>query len=302
MTNAHTSAHLRGAIYGIGAASIWGGMYVVSDELLKVYPAFVLLGIRLFIGAITLLVLGRLTSAPLPASRADLFKLLGVGIVGFGISVGAQFVGTQLSTAINGAVLTSASPAFILIFAALLLREPLTLRRIAAVGLASVGVLVVLDLSQFQLTGGNGGSDLLVGNLTLVFAALTWGAYSVLVRQASSKYPTLTVTTFALVGGLGFCLPLGLFELRDTSLPLLTFNHLLGILYLGVVSTAGAMWLWNRAFALVEASTASLFFFAQPLVGAILSNLLLSQAITPQLVIGGSLIALGVLIALTEPG
>lgn len=299
MENAHTSAHLRGAIYGIGAASIWGGMYVVSDELLKVYPAFVLLGIRLFIGAITLLVLGRLTGAPPPASRSDLLKLLGVGIVGFGISVGAQFVGTQISTAINGAVLTSASPAFILIFAALLLREPLTLRRIAAVGLASVGVLVVLDLSQFQLGGS---SDLLVGNLTLVFAALTWGAYSVLVRQVSSKYPTLTVTTFALAGGLGFCLPLGLLELRDSALPLLSFNHLLGILYLGVVSTAGAMWLWNRSFALVEASTASLFFFAQPLVGAILSNLLLSQAITPQLVIGGSLIALGVLIALTEPG
>ena len=46
------------------------------------------------------------------------------------------------------------------------------------------------------------------------------------------------------------------------------------------------MWLWNRAFALVNASAASLYFFAQPLVGTLLSVVLLNQQMTPALWIG----------------
>jgi drug/metabolite transporter (DMT)-like permease len=59
------------------------------------------------------------------------------------------------------------------------------------------------------------------------------------------------------------------------------------------------MWLWNRAFALVNAGVASLTFFAQPLVGALLGALI-GQAITPVLMIGGVLVALGVLLAIRE--
>ena len=45
------SSATRGAFYGILAASIWGGMYVVSDVVLRVIPPFTLLTIRLIIGA-----------------------------------------------------------------------------------------------------------------------------------------------------------------------------------------------------------------------------------------------------------
>ncbi|RYD05995.1 hypothetical protein N752_06455 [Desulforamulus aquiferis] len=37
-----------------------------------------------------------------------------------------------------------------------------------------------------------------------------------------------------------------------------------GILYLGVVSTAGAFYFWNKGFELMDASSAAVFFFVQP--------------------------------------
>ncbi len=285
---------LRGTFYGIGAASIWGGMYVVSDEVLKFIPPFTLLNIRLVIGLAILagiLVAQRRLFIP----WRDALKLLGVGVVGYAVSLGAQFVGTSLSTAINGAVITSASPAFILLFAWLLLREPLTPIRVGSVALASVGVLVVLDLNDLKL-----GSETLAGNLALALAALSWGAYSVLVRRVSASYSTLTISAYALVGGLILDVPFMLRELATTPVAPLNMNLILGILYLGVVSTAFAMWLWNRAFALVEASIASLFFFAQPLVGVLLSTWLLGQALTPELMFGGLLIVGGVALSMLE--
>lgn len=297
------TATQRGLIYGLTAAAIWGGMYVVSDEVLRIIPPFTLLSIRLSLGVITLLIILALRPAPNtsivstasekpPQQRRTAF--LFVGLLGFGISVGAQFVGTDLSDAVNGALITSASPAFILLFAALILREKLTLLNIAAVALATIGVVIIIDPTQADFS-----SDAFVGNMALVIAALTWGLFSVLSRRVGRQQDTLIVTLYGFAGGLFLTIPAAVIELQQRPIGTIEFSTILGILYLGIISTAGAMWLWNRAFALVDASTASLTFFAQPLVGALLASAI-GQVITPALLVGGLLIGVGVLLALRK--
>lgn len=283
----------RGAIYGLGAAAIWGGMYVVSDLVLPVIPPFTLLSIRLLISIAVLGVIVWRNHTPRPTSRRDTRRILWAGFIGFGISLGAQFVGTDLSNAVSGALITSASPAFILIFAVLLLHERLTAARIAAVALATIGVVVIINPSAADF-----GSSAFLGNLALAVAAMTWGLYSVLVRRISSRVDTLFFSFLAPVGGLILTLPAAAVELQSRPLGPITPAVIAGVLYLGVISTALAMWMWNRAFALVDASTASLFFFAQPLTGAALSVVLLGQTMTTGLWIGGALIGAGVLLAI----
>lgn len=295
---------VRGSFFGILAASIWGGMYVVSDLVLQVIPPFTLLSIRMIFGVVVLgallFVQGNFTLAKLRLSGHDALTLIAVGVLGSGISLAAQFLGTQLSTAMNGAVITSASPAFIVFFAWLILREPLTRLRVGAVLLASLGVLIILDLSQADFT-----SEAFGGNLWLAFAALTWGAYSVLVRKVSAAHPPLTITFYNFVGGLVVGVPLAIRELAQTPIGTIdasdALSIVLGVLYLGVVSTSIALLLWNMAFALVEASVASLFFFAQPLVGVVLSMLLLGQPLTPAILVGGAMIVAGVVLTVWQP-
>ena len=67
-----------------------------------------------------------------------------------------------------------------------------------------------------------------------------------------------------------------------------------------VGATALAMALWNTAFAYVSASTASLTFFAQPVVGTRLGWLFLGERITPLFLLGGVLIGLGLFISSRE--
>lgn len=290
------SVTLRGAVYGLSAAAIWGGMYVVSDVVLKTVPPFTLLSIRLIMAIVILAAVRARLPHLRPPTRRQLLSLFAVGLVGYGVSLGAQFVGTDQSTAVNGALVTSASPAFILIFAALILRERLTMTRIAAVLLASIGVVIIIDPGKADFS-----SATFYGDMALALAAVTWGLYSVLVRRVSARLDTTTVSLYVLFGGLLLTLPAIPFELRDRPLGSVDGGTVLGILYLGVVSTAVAMWLWNRAFALVDASAASLFFFAQPLVGAVLGVLLLGQALTSTLIGGGLLIALGVMLTIISP-
>ncbi|MCB9456788.1 MAG: EamA family transporter [Anaerolineaceae bacterium] len=283
---------LRGAIYGLTAAAIWGGLYVVSDIVLQTIPPFTLLTIRLLMGIVVLAVLLWRSGTPLP-ERSETIRLLMVGFLGFGVSVGAQFVGTDKSTAVNGALVTSASPAFILVFAWLLLHERLTPQRILAVMLATLGVVVIIDPSKADFS-----SDTFIGDIVLALAAVTWGLYSVLVRKLSVRHDTLVITLLAFLGGMFLTIPAMVLELPNRPIGEIDGGTILGVLYLGIISTAVAMWLWNRAFALVDASVASLFFFAQPVVGALLSVIVQGQVITPNLWAGGLMIAAGLLLAI----
>lgn len=286
---------IRGVFYGLLAAAIWGGMYVVSDVVLKIIPPFTLLSIRLILASLLLagVAVPRLRANPLALSA--LLPLLGVGLVGFGISVGAQFVGTDKSTAINGSLITSASPAFILVFAVLLLGEKLTLQRGVAIAFATLGVLMIVNPAEAEF-----GSETFLGDVALGIAAVSWGLYSVLVRRVSAGQDTLTVTFFAFLGAMSLIFPASVLELAERPIGQIDTPIVLGVLYLGVMSTAVATWLWNRAFALLEASLASLCFFAQPLVGAFLSVTLLGQEMTQTLWLGSALIILGVVLALFE--
>lgn len=301
---------LKGAIFGISAAAIWGGMYVISDVVLEVIPPLTLLTIRVVMGLAVLLAMMRMQKLSFPP-RPVFLRVLVVGVVGFGFSLAAQFIGTALSTAVNGALVTSASPAFILLFAALILREKLTPMHLLAVGLATLGVIVIVNPAEADF-----GSDTFVGNLFLAIAALTWGLYSVLVRRVSLESPlatqwrggqggevglnTLVLTAIAFMGGLCLTIPAMAIELTQENIGTIDLGIVAGILYLGIISTAGAMWLWNRAFALVDASIASLFFFAQPLTGALLGALFLNQPMTTGLWIGIGLIVGGVLLSLRK--
>jgi drug/metabolite transporter (DMT)-like permease len=284
-----------GLLAGLGAASIWGGMYVVSKVVLEVIPPFALLSIRLFMGAAVLGVVVYFRKNKPAFTREQFWKSLLVGFVGYGISLGFQFVGTKLSTASNGALVTSATPAFVLIFAPFLLGEKPTLRGIIALVVSMLGVLAVVDPRNAELS-----PTLFWGNMSLLSAALTWALYSVLVRKTSRSGDLLLSSAVMLLGGLPSSLAFGIWEINTQGIGVITPGIIGGLLFLGIVSTAVAMFLWNYAFAEIPAAVASLTIFAQPVVGTLLGWYFLSDAITPLFLVGGALISIGILIATLE--
>jgi drug/metabolite transporter (DMT)-like permease len=283
-----------GILCGLSAAAIWGGMYVVSKVVLEVIPPFLLVTIRLLLGALTLAIVLFLRGFP-KLTYKQIIQVLGVGFVGYGVSLSLQFLGTKLSTAANGSLVTSATPAFVLIFAWLLLRERITRLRLLSLLLATLGVVAVIDPRSAQLDPG-----LFAGNLALIGAAVTWALYSVLVRKTTQDLDVLPFSLIAFLGGLPVTVPAGAWEWAVLDIGEITLGVIAGILFLGIISTALAMVLWNTAFALVDAGLASLTFFAQPVVGTLLGWFFLGEHITPLFLLGGLLIGLGLLVASRE--
>ena len=285
---------LIGFLCGLSAASIWGGMYVVSKVVLDVIPPFTLLTIRLLLGALVLCAIIFLRSKK-EFTREQFRSSFLVGFVGYGISLAFQFVGTKLSTASNGALVTSATPAFVLLFAPLLLNEKPTLRHVVALIASTLGVIAVIDPRTADFS-----SSLFMGNLSLLAAALTWALYSVLVRKVSANVDLLSSGAVMLAAGLPSSVLFSIFELRTQVVGEITIGIIGGLLFLGIISTALAMFLWNYAFAQLPAASASLTFFAQPVVGILLGWFFLGEKITPLFLLGGALIGIGILISAKE--
>jgi len=284
---------LNGYVALGAAASIWGGMYVVSKYALDFIPPFTLLWLRYVTGFCVLYPMAaRQHTARLTWPNHRVFLL--IGSIGYVVSVGLQFVGTKLSSAHNGAIITSASPAFILLFAFLMLGEQLTLRKLLSVLLATVGVIIVVGWDSSAAAGGN----VFMGNLALIGAAVTWALLSVLARKFSANLSPLVITAGAVFWGTILTTPIMVVEWQFVPVSGLGNPLLWGaVLYLGVVATAGAFYFWNKGLSLVEAGTASVFFFLQPVVGALLGWLLLGEHLTTSFFVGGGVILLAVLIA-----
>jgi drug/metabolite transporter (DMT)-like permease len=284
---------LLGALYLTIAASIWGGVYVVSKYVLGYIPPMTLLVIRLVIAGLifgTLAIAGRRERVA-PRHR---WLLVSLGLVGFTISLGLQFWGTSLSNAHNGGLITSASPAFIALFAVWLLKERLTRPQVIALGLATLGVLAVVGPESGNSAAALENPHLWAGNLCLIGAAITWALYTVLGKMATQHYSSLTVSLWATLTGLLFTAPVaGFTEFAAVNLQAVPTLAWWGVAYVGIVSTAIAFYLWVKGFSLLDAATGSLFFFAQPLVAAVLGALLLGEQLHWYFFTGGALIFAG---------
>jgi len=291
MIQVHWKKQLFGAICLTLAAAIWGGVYVVSKVVLDVIPPFTLLILRF---GIALVVLGAFVIARREyIAKKDAPLLMAIAFVGVTISIAAQFLGTKLSTAHMGALITSASPAFIALFAAWILKERIKWQQTAGILLATVGVIIVIGVPGEADTQSSW-----IGNLILLVAALSWGLYTVLSKKATQRYSSLTVTTYAAFFGLIFSWPLSVWELSVTHISWeWSWQIWMGVLYIGIISTAVAFYLWNKGFEWMQAGSGAGFFFVQPIVGAFLGWMLLGEHLGLGFFAGACFIFLGVLLS-----
>ncbi|HDR7913855.1 TPA: DMT family transporter [Bacillus wiedmannii] len=288
---------ILGAICLSLAASIWGGMYVVSKYVLDFIPPLTLVWLRFIIAFVVLYFILKIAEKKkkkkVTIRKKDWLLFAWIGFIGYFISITCQFIGTKLSDAHTGSLVTSATPAFMVIFAASILKEKLTARRLLSTIIATIGVIIVIG---WDIEIGS----YFIGTIILVGAAITWALLSIYVKIASARFSSLVITTYAIFFSLFFITPFMIWEFQSSSIEHMNVYVLLGVLYLGVVSTAGAFFLWNKGLELMDASIGSLFFFFQPIVGSLLGWLLLNETLSSNFFIGGILIICSVFITTFE--
>lgn len=176
------------------------------------------------------------------------YALLGlVGIAGFNLLF---FMGMQMTSAVNGALIMAINPLLTAVLAALFLGERLSWRQMLALplALAGVGVVVLGDGAQVTLSAGDA---LMLG------ANLSWALYNVLSKRLMPPGSGLVNTTGVMTWGAVAMVSVALTFGAPAHLPGVEAGSALVAMAVG--GSAAAYLFWNSGIARLGAARTSLF-------------------------------------------
>jgi len=272
-------------------ALIWGGSFVVVKVATAEMDPLVLGAARFLIATplMFLILVVRRANPRIP--RKEWGSLIVLGLTGVTLLYVFQYIGIAYTNASTSSVLTETDVLFIALFSILFLKEPATRVRILGILLSFVGVIVVM-LSNLNLTTVTFSGQFLLGAVLVVLSSLCWGIFSIVGKRLLQTYDVITITTYAFALGTLFYLPI----VAGTLIPSLQRTSLLGwaaILYLAVVSTIIAYLGWYYALKHVDASQAAVYLNFICLF-TILIAIPLGERMTVAFFLGAGLIIYGV--------
>jgi drug/metabolite transporter (DMT)-like permease len=202
--------------------------------------------------------------------------------------------GTRLAPTTHIALIYAACPLVVLALATALRQERLSAGRLLGV-LASVAGLIVIALGNLLGDRTPESRGVLLGDLLLVGAVTSWGAYITLGKPLVARYGSLpTLAGTFLVGGL-LNLPVALATSGSwTWLASVSPRAWVALIHLTLVVSVLGLLFQNLALARLDASQVATFGNASPLLTMLWGNLIFAERLTPTLAFGGALILLGV--------
>lgn len=222
--------------------------------------------------------------------------LLPLAVLGMGVAVAPQYIGAQSTSATNIALIFSCSPILVALLEAAIWRKPLPPLRAMGLMLALGGVLVVLTRGDAwtlaRLAFGQ-------GDLWVLLAATGWAFYTVLQKRLTvPAVPDGARLAAMMLGGAIALAPFAGVEAAAGAIPPWSDPRLAAVLlFLAVVPSLGAYYVYGRLISRAGPATAGLSMFLVPVYAALLAWPLLGE--TPQLfhAYGFVMILLGVKLA-----
>jgi drug/metabolite transporter (DMT)-like permease len=274
--------------------AIVGSSVVVGKVAVARLPVFLLSGLRFAVASLILAVIVAAIERPLPRlARRDVAVLTlqsFAGIFAFNVLL---LYGLAFTSAAEGGIVTSTTPAVAAALSVIVLRERWSRARTVGVLLAVLGILAL------NIAGGGVGARgpwPLLGNLLVFGAVVGEAVFVVCSRVASQRLSPIVVATAISVLGFAMFLPAALIELRAFPLSRLALADWLLVGYYGVLVTVVAFLFWASGVARVPASAASVFTGVLPVSALTLSHFALGETVTAWHLLAAALVAAGIVV------
>ncbi len=274
-------------------AILWGGSFLFNAIALRDLPVLTTVFMRVFLAALVLMMVLRLSGEHLPR-RAEVWRALFVlGFLNNAVPFSLIVWGQQYVAAGVASILNATTPLFTVIFAHVLTRdERLDGGRILGVLLGFLGVVVMIGHSA-----GEGGAGLGSGfgaQFLFLGAAASYGLAGIYGRRFKPMGVSPMVTaTGQLIASSVLLMPLALIMDRPWHLPMPGPSALAALLALAVLSTAFAYVLYFRILAAAGATSIALVTFLIPVCAIFLGILVLGEHLEPRQLAGMALIGAG---------
>ena len=286
--DAHQRLDGRALSY-IGIALLtWSSAYAaIAYALASFTPGEVALA-RLAIGSLCFAVLMLVRRVPLPARR-DWPQLALLGVIGLTVyHLCLNYAETRIASG-TAAILISLVPAATAAVSAIWVHERLSARTLLGLGVALVGVVMVVLASGKQVKFEP------MAALVLL-SVLASAIYFVGQKPLFPRNSMIGVTAFTFFAGTLGTLPFGLWGLPQ-ALVLAPWSHIAALLWLGIAPTFIGYLTWNAALRRASASQVSSFIYFSPPIAVLIGWVWLDERLTALTLVGGVITVAGVVLA-----
>jgi drug/metabolite transporter (DMT)-like permease len=267
---------------------LWGANYAISKYGFEAWNPLAFSVTRFLVAGAIFGTLVRRREGPLRPHRADVKLILACAFVGILLNQLTFTGAADHTTAGNVVLIMTAAPALAAFFAMVAGHEHVHARHWGALGIAVVGVLLVV------LGGTDESGASLYGDLLAVGAAATWAAYSVMLRPLFTRYSASRISALVIVWGGLMLVPVSASQVATQNWGALDAKAVAAWLYSGIFALVTTNLLYFRGLRSIGASRATLYMYIQPFVGVIVAALLLGESLAPIQAVGGIIILVGV--------
>lgn len=284
----------------IAAANIiWGGSFSVMKWGLADISPLTFAFYRFFFSAVILwaIVLATKRNEIKKLSWKLLLNIMLVGMLDISYHLGC-FVGLELTSAADTAIIASMEPVFLFFLATIILRERFKVRHVISLVLALVGFCVLSDLFSFRPSSFT--DKLFVGNLIIFFAANLEALFSVLLKPLGEK-----VSPILLIAIISFTQSVIMFPIARCFDPqiishIFNFKALTAVIYLSVFCTVFGYSVWLLAMKKMPVNVMAISLFLQPVSGPLIAALFLGERLDIDVLVGGVFIVLALYIVISR--
>lgn len=281
----------------IAANLIYGLNFTIAKSVM---PGFIkplaLVSLRSVIAAFLFWV----TSLMLPREKVekrDLLYIFGCSFLGVVINQVLFLAGLNLTTAINSSIILAINPVAAFVFAAIILKEKISLIRGSglAVGLSGI-LLLILHEGSPDLS-----SSTFLGNIYTLINTLSWALFTVVIKRMLEKYSPVTVMKWVFFFGMFTNIPLGYPEWSTTDWSEITVKAWFSIGFVVIFATYLGYLLLTFGLRRLSPTVVSSYTYTQPVIAAIVATMIGMDSITMFDVISALLIFAGVFLVSRQP-
>lgn len=278
------SDNLKALISVIFAAIFGGGIAVFSKIGLKQIPPISFTFLRFLIASLCMLPL--ILKEKIKVDK-NIIKIILLSLLASANVVLFAF-GIRLTTATISQMLYAVVPVIAGILSYFLLKEKIVSKKILGIFLGLLGVLTLILLPVFENTSNFHGS--LIGNLIIMLAVFGFSIYTVLSKKLHKYYSPIFLTFVFAVTTTVILSP---FFIKDIINSQWIYNlrliSILSTLYVGIFGGAVYYILYQYAIKHSTPVIASMTMYLQPIATFFWAFFLLSERLTPGIIIGSTL-------------
>ncbi len=257
----------------LGANTMWGLMSPISKLVMAggAVSPLVVTDLRMG-GAMVLFWIASLFQRPEHVNHKDMEKLFIAALLGIVFNQGCFIFGVSLSSPGDASIITTSMPLWAMVLAAIILKEPITGKKVLGIAAGATGaLLLILGSGSVQAAVNADKSTAVWGDLLVLTAQFCYALYIVLFKDFVNKYSLITIMKWMFTYAFICTLPFSARDLMSTDWLSLGWTDLGGLSFIVVGATFLSYMLVVVGQKNLRPTVAGMYNYVQPVVACIVA-------------------------------